>query len=375
VSENSSYSAPISWEEEEVEPVEEDEAKPIDLQAVTDSANEMLGKATDIASNAMKKASGAFEQAKTAVGEAAARTSIGQSPDKSVPDTSTPASAVIENKHSDMQKYMSKDDLWTWLKKEDRRKLFYLEDREAPTQEEYMQLLVNKIDSNGVPASIVHKPVMWDRSEVKSDEYLVHPYTEAVNPLTCCLKFVQVGKFCFVEQKTFLAPPKLPSRPGEKRRVPDVSKQKRAMFYGAIAMIVGFIILMSSCSMQSSSYTRSVGGTFSMTGLICLIAGAVMFFWGYSTGNIKEILEHNKKVDEEIRLWNQAWDNWENSVFVHSFQEASNGQVTRVYQAVFDCMRQVNDELFSDVVASEEKDDNSMSDLRAQIAHRKDTYR
>ena len=69
--------------------------------------------------------------------------------------------------------------------------------------------------------------------------------TDVVNPLSCLLQFNHVGKFVFVEEKTFITPPDLPYPPMKPKLI-DEAKKKLAgmlMLYGLIAFFVGILLL------------------------------------------------------------------------------------------------------------------------------------
>ena len=75
---------------------------------------------------------------------------------------------------------------------------------------------------------------------------------------------------------------------------------------------------------------------------------------------------------EEIRECSEVN---ETEVFIHSFQESTHGQVTRIYQAVFESIKQVNTELFSNAIPVDEREETKMGELEQQIARRKKSYR
>ena len=89
----------------------------------------------------------------------------------------------------------------------------------------------------------------------------------------------------------------------------------------------------------------------------------------------RAIREHNAKCAAQERAWNAAWENWKNSIFLHSFQEDINGQLSRIFDAVFETIKQVNAELFSDAKSVEQEESSKMNELEQLIARRKDEYR
>ena len=277
-----------------------------------------------------------------------------------VPSAKDGKSPGTDGKPSRMQAHMSTNALWTWLKKDDRRQIFFTEDREPLSEEKYMGLVAAKLMQNHVPATIRRRQIWWDNSDIMREMYVVAPKTSEVNPLSCVLQFAQIGRFSFVEQKTFLAPPKLPSVPGKKKPVNEGDNKKTGMLIGA-ALLVACLFLQ---------------GPLSSLMPIVMLAGIVVLIGSYMSWKaVEDIIQYNAKCEKEEKLYNAAWEDWETSVFIHSFQEATNGQVSRIYQAVSECIRQVNEEQFKDVASTAVQDDSSMAELEQQIARRKESYR
>lgn len=270
---------------------------------------------------------------------------------------------VNTSKQSTRQGYLSSSDLWTWLKKDERRQLFFTDDREQLTEDDYMALVAQKLVENEVPARIEHKSIRWDNSDITSESYIVMPSSSAVNPLSCLLQFSNVGRFSFVEQKTFVAPPNLPPYPNRKIPVPS---QDGAKYVGyGVALIIAALIVLAS-----------FGDSLRILSLILFAAGGVLIAVGYpSIDRVRKAKQYNAECEQQKIAYNKAWKDWEDTVFLHSFQESTNGKISRIYQTVFESIKQVNAELFKDVETQEEREDTSMSELRQQISSLKERYR
>ena len=270
---------------------------------------------------------------------------------------------VNTSKQSTRQGYLSSSDLWTWLKKDERRQLFFTDDREQLTEDDYMALVAQKLVENEVPARIEHKSIRWDNSDITSESYIVMPSSSAVNPLSCLLQFSNVGRFSFVEQKTFVAPPNLPPYPNRKIPVPS---QDGAKYVGyGVALIIAALIVLAS-----------FGDNLRILSLILFAAGGVLIAVGYpSIDRVRKAKQYNAECEQQKIAYNKAWKDWEDTVFLHSFQESTNGKISRIYQTVFESIKQVNAELFKDVETQEEREDTSMSELRQQISSLKERYR
>lgn len=257
---------------------------------------------------------------------------------------------------------MSFSELWSWLQKDSKRQQFYTEEENTLTQQEYLEKLSQKLEENHVPATVEMRDVQWDRSNVQQRICYVRPASELVNPLSCLIQFNHVGKFTFVEEKTFITPPNLPEVPQKRVEIPANMKDGGKSMLLAIVLVIITVILLSAEMMQVA--------------LIVFIIAAAFGFTGYlDSSKLDELLSHNRKCEEQERAWNSAWNNWQNTIFLHSFQENINGQISRIYDSVFECIKQVNQELFSDQKSMEQQESQSLNELEQLIARRKDDYR
>ena len=257
--------------------------------------------------------------------------------------------------------YMSGNELWSWLKQSSKRQHFYTEQISVLTEEEYFKDLAAKISENLVPAVIEKKSFQWDRGSLRREDYIVKPLTAAINPLSCLIQFTHIGKFTFVEEKTFITPPNLPDVPLKKKPIDEnlIKICSAMMTYGMIAFIVGLIL---------NSFI-SMGPMIPVLGVVLFGVGILLLLKN------KSAIAYNQKCDEMEKVWEEAWSNWIDSIFIHSFQEDVNGQVSRIYDSVFECIKQVNDELFNAKEVVEVSESTSINDLEACIARRKEEYR
>lgn len=262
--------------------------------------------------------------------------------------------------------FMSSTELWSWLQKDSKRQHFYTEQVNTTTQAEYMQKLDEKLQANSVPASVAVRDVQWDRSDARQRVCYVQPKSSAVNPLSCLIQFNHVGKFTFVDEKTYITPPDLPDVPMQKVKI-DAGLVKRAawMFWGIIVVVIGCILFAKIG--RYSSHTVPI---------LMILAGGIFSWFGFSAKQkLDELKRHNERCEQQEKAWATAWDNWENSIFLHSFQENINGQISRIYDAVFECIKQLNEEMFAQKEPIEQQESQSMNELEQLIARRKDDYR
>lgn len=320
-------------------------------EALTDAADKTMRGAKSLAETINTTVTTTLENQKTKANEAAQK-KIDNAQKRGSKPKSTPMAG---------NSYMSSTELWSWLQRSSKRQLFFTEEENPLSREGYMRLLAEKLDKNKVPAKVSARQIQWDRSDVKQGIYYVEPISEAVNPLTCLIQFNHVGKFTFVEEKTFITPPNLPEVPQKKVPIPqDLQQKSMAMLYGAALVIGG--LLLTALNAQ--------------IGLIAALVGAVMAVYGFTArAELKTLKEHNEKCAKQERAWNAAWSNWENSIFEHSFQESVNGQIGRIFDSVFECIRQLNNEQFSEKASDDEEESKSMNELEQLISRRKNTYR
>lgn len=259
--------------------------------------------------------------------------------------------------------YMSSTELWSWLQKSSKRQHFFTEEENTLSQEDYIQKLSQKLVDNHVPASVATREVVWDRSQISQKITYVQPVSEAVNPLSCLVQFCHVGKFTFVEEKTFITPPDLPPVPEKPVTISAELRKRANWILGGILLALAGLLIMFPLEQA-------------VVGIVVLLAGAAMAWFGYSAHmKVSALEEHNKKCAAQELAWSKAWNNWENSIFLHSFQESVNGQISRIYDSVFECIKQLNDEIFAQKDSVEQEESQSMNELEQLIARRKDTYR
>ena len=260
--------------------------------------------------------------------------------------------------------YMSTTELWTWLKKDSRRQQYFTEDLSVESEDEYMRELTEKINENHVPAVIEKRNIEWDRSGAREDLYVIIPQTKVVNPLTYLVQFSHVGKFTFVEEKTFITPPNLPVVPHSK--IPHNTLMDRIMRMAFLFALAFFIYAYAGGRI---SYRSSNTALFLLLGIACAGVGVYLFM------KARKIDEYNRQCDAELRAWNEAWHKWRTSIFLHSFQEDINGQLSRIFDSVFTCISQINDVKFKDRKTLEDHSVSDMNELEQMISRKQKEYR
>lgn len=123
---------------------------------------------------------------------------------------------VQREKHAISTEYMSETELWSWLKiRGGQRKKYFTEDISNISVIDFMKMVNARIHKNRVPARVNVKKIQWDRKNVNENVFFIEPMVKLANPLTRTIHFEHIGKYTFVEEKTFITPPALPQTPME----------------------------------------------------------------------------------------------------------------------------------------------------------------
>lgn len=250
--------------------------------------------------------------------------------------------------------------LWTWLKKDSKKEHFYNETELTLEENQFISAVQAKLNENMVPVQIAKEDVVWDRMDEYQSRYVIHSLDKnVVNPYSCLLSFNKIGKFTFVEENIFITPPKLTKVPGTKVDLPP-NNGLSLILYGVAALIIGMV----------------VGAQIAGLLLVCIIVGICLIAYGIMlNSNRASAIEHNKQVDKDIKEWNRIWDEWERKSLMCSFQEDSNGQLSRIFDAVYDTVKQVSAELIKGKVVSSEVEKNDLNDLEQLVSRRRNEYR
>lgn len=257
------------------------------------------------------------------------------------------------------QSTVSTAELWTWLKRGSKRTQYYTEQITSIEIDEFKELLNEKLSKNNVPAKVSLKNVKWDLGRTSQNALFIEPSAEAVNILTCILQYEKVGNFVYVEEKTFITPPELPTIPGKFKEISPYLKEDK-MLLGIGLGIAGLIFLMNS----------------PMIGLVGLVVAGVLLYDAFKKRTELESLEsHNRNVELQQQRWESAWNEWQKNIFAYAFQEDVNGIIGRIYDSVAACVKQVCDENFKVQKVKETEENTSMNELEQMISRRKDEYK
>lgn len=242
--------------------------------------------------------------------------------------------------------------LWSWLKIRSSRQQFHSESEPTITDEEYMKKLDQKLKDNHVPATIERRIVQWDESALQKLMWFIIPHADVINPMSYVLLFNHVGNFTFVEEKTFVTPPNLPEKPGVKKPLPSDNGITKTLL-GIVLFIAGIIMI-----------DEGFGAPLIIVGIVLALIG------GMSWVKYGEVHSYNESVELKQKQWNDAWDSWYSDRLYASFQEDVNGELSRIFDSVFSCIKQVNDDLFNDKQHMHEESERASINDMEELFHK-----
>ena len=274
----------------------------VDLTAVKDSVSETANKAVEGAKN------------------------LGAQISKAVADNKVAIRSEIEEKAKENKEAQQRY-------REQKRVQMADGTRYMSSEESSNNEVQEKLEERNVPAEMEARTIEWDRSNIKRRLYFIRPHTDISNPLSCLVQFEHVGKFTFIEEKTFITPPDLPEVPEKPMKYVELTVK---MYLWAVGFIIaGLFAMISGHQVDSFSsqygYASSNSGTGIGLGLILILLGIIAGIYLYQRREKNKVIkEHNQKCMQQELAWKNAWSNWKTSIFRYSFQEDINGQLSRI---------------------------------------------
>ena len=217
--------------------------------------------------------------------------------------------------------------LWSWLKQSAKRQLFFTDSSSELTEDGFVVKLNEKLKVNGVPASVEKQNIQWDINNTDSENYIVKVYDgalkqklvqpdvepqslqpaggvavsaggstknapqalsseEIVNPLSCLVQFNHVGKFSFVESRTFITPPNLPEVPGH-----PVPLNESALRWASTLTFWGIAGLVAAWFLYNPRAMRGMQPAIVVGALGCV----ALFISSLLNSKYQQGVEHNRK--------------------------------------------------------------------------------
>lgn len=249
-----------------------------------------------------------------------------------------------------------KKDLWTEYRYGKNSKALYENKDEITLEKEsFMDSVSEKLKENKIPASLDTAKICWNEGKEWTEEYVVNINDrELSNPFSMLLQYVTIGKFTFVGENIFVEPPILPKEPGKKKAMPASN--------GWGMVIIGVLLLIFGSSLEILG---------DMSSLLMVVGILLAVYGGFIEYKKYEIRNYNQQCEEEIRQWNQAWDDWHKKNVEYVFQQDVNGKLDCIRSAVMKSVQQVCEEKFPSGPVLEDNSEVSQKDLEEAILRRR----
>lgn len=248
--------------------------------------------------------------------------------------------------------------LWQVLGNSRTQQSYYTEDISEVSEREFGLALQKKLDSNGVSGRVERTTIRWDESGVTQQRLVIRALGIKNSPMCFFVGLDRIGKFTFIEEKTVIKPPELPTTP-EKEKA-EIKPDFKVVVIGAAIALAGLCLI----------------GVQILLAIIALVVGIALiitFANAYTEYNAAK--EHNKRVEAETAAWSKAWEEWENNVFMASYLSDTNDVIGRIHTAFHETVEQVSQEFFSKKPEQVSVDKASQSDLRQALEKRRASFR
>lgn len=274
------------------------------------------------------------------------------------PNVQTPVTSVPTTKKESLPSASKPQKLWSELANGIRRTTYFSDDILELSEEEFGIALQRKLDANHVPSRVERTEIKWDDSGVTQRRLIIHPRGLREVPMCYSVGLNRIGNFTFIEERTYIKPPELPSKPEKYKDIPP-SDMKAALI--GLAIAVGGLLLVEMLPF--------LGIVMFVIGVI-FVASAVL-----AKKQISEAKEHNAKVDCQVEAWINAWDSWEIKCLGAAYLANTDDAIGRIHQAFHDTIEQVSKELFASQAVAESKEVLPQSELRQAVAKRRSSYK
>jgi hypothetical protein len=243
--------------------------------------------------------------------------------------------------------------MWNGLTKSEVKQEIYCPPGLQVSMEEFATELDRQAKADRLPAQIELCEVNWDDTNTKQNRILVRHTGNGAS--TDVLQFLvgvdQMGNYTYVEEKTFLMPPQLPTFPrGNKIRQDNPTW----------AIIIAIVSILIGISGKPSPIFLIIG----------LIAGIIAFT---KVKTNSEVDEWNKQAEVERANWDQTWENWRKETMEVAYLSSTDDVFGRFTRAASSTVKQVIKKLFVDRQAELRRSDeirNSQKEMEEQLEKR-----
>jgi len=264
--------------------------------------------------------------------------------------------------------------IWSRLVLSSWRREFRCPEGLEVTNEEFAARLATAIQENRIPAEVTLRVVSWDSTSRQQARILVR-YTgsgSATDVLRYLVGIDQMGRFTYVEEKTYFAPPDLPYVPREKRKVPRASTGMWIAIL--VAALIHFLIGYALEFWELSDW---------LTFVICkappFVLGGIALF-GFAKDSEKmsqldEVTNWNRAAESETRAREKAWDDWQSHILTAAYSSRIDDTLGRFVEAVRSTVSDVTQELFTDrnaELVKETEQETTREEIEAELKRRRE---
>jgi hypothetical protein len=237
--------------------------------------------------------------------------------------------------------------LWSGLVQREWRKEYYCPEGVTVTTEEFASELSEEIERDRIPANVSTRVVNWDGTGTSQTRVLVrYVGDDAPTDIVRCMVGVdQMGKYAYVEGKTYFAPPDLPPVKKEKKEVPDPNwLSTLGWLVGGNALFLAFLGLQSAEFADGNWVTLlfCVGPT-----ALFALASWVELYNAFDDAKKRpEIEKWNAEVDRQVAKRRKKWKQWQKTILTSAYLSQTDDTLGRFVQAIKSTIDRVTERLF-----------------------------
>lgn len=269
--------------------------------------------------------------------------------------------------------------LWSRLIHNSWRQEFRCPDELIVTNEEFAAEFSAAIAENHIPAEVTQYIVNWDDLGKRQNRILVR-YT-GTDAVTDVLRYMvgvdRVGRFTYIEEKTYFAPPDLPSPPRKKRALPItfIGLWISMFVMGVLCSITGTALILADIFFHWNNIAlfSSLGCCIGPGIIVLVLAVWLLHSDGKERAKIPEIESWNRAAEMEVQAREKTWEDWESSILTSIYLSRTDDTLGRFVEAVRSTVSQVTQKLFIDHNAEmlrESKEENTQEEIKKEMQRR-----
>ena len=249
--------------------------------------------------------------------------------------------------------------LWQSLGNSKSTNTIYTEDIADISEETFGLALQEKLDSNYIPARVERTRVEWEEAGISQKRLVIHSTDVKNSPMCFLVGLDRIGKYTFIEEKTVIYPPNLPSAPGTRVPVPATSTKQ---------VLIGIGIFLAAIALFAAHQVP-----FALLAIVASLC--VIGLYIHACGDAAEAEAHNSNVTREEEAWERAWSDWENTKLMVAYLADTDDKIGRMHIAYSETIAQVTKELFNNRDGQVSVEKASQNDLRQAVEKRRASFR